>query len=66
MHEHEVASILGIPDGVSQVGLVPVAFYTGDTFRAVERLPLERVVGWESWGGAAPTGDPARRSGSIV
>ena len=44
MHEHEVASILGIPDGVSQVGLVPVAFYTGDTFRAVERLPLERVV----------------------
>ena len=55
MHEHEVATILGIPEGVSQVGLVPVAFYTGDTFRAVDRLPMERVVSWESWGGATPT-----------
>ena len=54
MHEQEVASILGIPDGVSQVGLVPVAFYTGDTFQAVERLPMSRVVSWESWGRQRP------------
>ena len=55
MHEQDVAAILGIPDGVAQVGLIPVAYYTGDTFRAVERLPIERVVSWDTWGQAAPT-----------
>ena len=55
MHEQEVAAILGIPDGVAQVGLIPLAYYTGDTFRAVERLPRERVVSWDSWGQSAPT-----------
>jgi nitroreductase len=54
MHEQEVAVILGIPDGVSQVGLIPVAYYTGDTFRPVERLPMERIVSWDSWGRPAP------------
>jgi len=54
MHDAEVAAILGIPDGVAQVGLVPVAYYTGDTFRPVERLPMSRVVSWESWGRAGP------------
>ena len=52
MHEQEVAAILGIPDGGRQVGLIPVAYYTGDTFRAVERLPTERVVSWDKWGQA--------------
>jgi nitroreductase len=53
MHEREVATILGIPENVSQVGLIPIAYYTGDTFRAVERLPMERIVSWDSWGQAA-------------
>ena len=63
MHEQEVAAILGIPDGVSQVGLIPVAYYTGDTFRPVERLPMERIVSWDSWGRATsePSGRPAPR-----
>jgi nitroreductase len=54
MHEQEVAAVLGIPDNVSQCGLIPVAHYTGDTFRAVDRLPAERVVSWDTWGRSTP------------
>ena len=56
MHEAEVAAILGIPEGVSQCGLIPVAYYTGETFRPVERLPMERVVSWDVWGRSRPAG----------
>lgn len=55
MHEREVAAILGIPDNVSQCGLVPVAYYTGETFQPVERLAMDRVVSWDSWGHGAPS-----------
>lgn len=54
MHEQDVAAILGIPDNVSQCGLIPVAYHTGDTFRAVERLPMRRIVSWDAWGQPDP------------
>lgn len=50
MFEQEAAELLGIPhDGFTQGGLVPVAYYTGDTFKPALRLPAESVVHWESW-----------------
>ena len=39
VHEQQVAEILGIPDTVTQIALLPVAFYTGDSFT---RLPAAR------------------------
>ena len=33
VHEQQVAELLGIPDTVTQVALLPVAYYTGDTFQ---------------------------------
>lgn len=45
----EVADVLGIPEGVEQVAMMPVAYYTGTTFKPAERLPVESMVHWERW-----------------
>jgi nitroreductase len=47
---HDAAELLGIPDGVLQAGLVPVAYYTGDDFKPAKRHPVETVTSWNKWG----------------
>jgi nitroreductase len=49
----EVAELLDVPAGVVPVALLPVAYYTGETFRPAKRRPLEEVTYWEAWGRAA-------------
>jgi nitroreductase len=46
----EAAALLGIPDGVLQAGLVPVAYYTGDDFKPARRRPAHQVTSWNEWG----------------
>lgn len=48
-YEREVGEALGIPDTVAQVGLLPVAYYTGETFRPAKRRPAEQVTYWNRW-----------------
>jgi nitroreductase len=49
-YEREVAELLQIPfERITQAALLPVAYYSGDTFHPAERIPLERIVHWESW-----------------
>jgi len=48
--EREAAELLGIPDDVSQVGLLPVAYFTGDDFRPARRPPVEEITYWDRWG----------------
>jgi nitroreductase len=48
-YEAEVARILDIPDGYHQAALVPVAFYTGETFRPGARQPLDEVLHLDRW-----------------
>jgi len=49
-YEREVAEQLGLPYAeYTQAALLPVAYYTGDTFQPAERLPLESIVHWERW-----------------
>ncbi|WP_460627669.1 nitroreductase family protein [Intrasporangium mesophilum] len=49
-YEREAADILGIPyDEVTQVGMTPVAHYTGTTFKPAARLPLEEIVHYDRW-----------------
>jgi nitroreductase len=49
-YEQEVADRLGIPyDRYVQVALLPVAYFTGESFQPAERLPLESIVHWEHW-----------------
>jgi nitroreductase len=47
--EHEVSELLGIPDTVTQVGLIPVAHYTGETFKPAKRRPAEEITYWDGW-----------------
>ena len=48
-YEREAADLLGIPEGVVQVGLLPVAYFTGDDFRPGKRRPAEQVTYWNAW-----------------
>jgi nitroreductase len=48
--EAEAAEVLGIPDDVSQVALVPVAYTIGTDSRPAQRPPVETVTYWDGWG----------------
>jgi hypothetical protein len=47
--EREMGELLGIPDTVTQVGLIPVAYFTGDDFKPAKRRPAEEITYWNSW-----------------
>lgn len=49
-HEREAAALLGVPDDVTQVGLLPVAYTTGTGFRPARRRPVEEITYWDAWG----------------
>ena len=48
-NEARAAELLGIPDGVTQVGLIPVAYFTGDDFKPANRRPVEEITYWNGW-----------------
>ncbi len=50
VYEAEAGELLGIPEGVLQVGLLPVAYFTGDDFKAAKRRPVEDLTYWDEWG----------------
>jgi nitroreductase len=52
MHEREAAEILGLPGDLTQVGLLPVGYYTGTTFREAGRIPARARTHWGRWGRA--------------
>ncbi len=48
-YEREVCDILGIPGTVTQVALLPVAYYLGDDFKPATRLPLDERIHRNTW-----------------
>ena len=46
----KVAEVLDIPDGVTQIVLLPVAFTIGDDFSPVERRPAREITWFDKWG----------------
>lgn len=48
--EREVAEVLGIPDDVTQVALLPVAYTVGTDFKPAARPPVEDITSWDEWG----------------
>jgi nitroreductase len=50
MYEEEARDVLGIPASITQAGLFPVAYYTGDDFKPAQRLPAEQLTFWNGWG----------------
>jgi nitroreductase len=49
--EAEMAALLGIPEGVTQAALLPVAYTKGTEFRPAARRPVEEVTYIDGWPG---------------
>jgi nitroreductase len=49
VHEREIGELLGIPESVTQVALLPVAFYTGDSFTPAPRRPAREITYLNRW-----------------
>lgn len=49
-NEQAAADLLGVPDGIAQVALIPVAYTIGEDFKPAKRPPVEGVTYWDSWG----------------
>jgi nitroreductase len=48
--DQEAAELLGIPEGFTQVALIPVAYTTGGDFKPAVRPPVEHITYWDTWG----------------
>lgn len=56
--EADVAELLGIPQGVTQVALFPVAYTIGTDFKPAIRPPAEDITYFDTWGSTqAPHGE---------
>ncbi|MDG2004172.1 MAG: nitroreductase family protein [Novosphingobium sp.] len=49
MHEGEISELLGIPEEIMQVALLPVAYTKGTDFKRASRPPVETITHWDSW-----------------
>ena len=50
MYESEAATLLGMPEGLTQGALLPVAYFTGDDFQPAKRIPGRERTYWDTWG----------------
>jgi len=50
-HEAEVKQLLGIPDSVETMALIPLGYPVGK-FGPTSRVPAESVAYWDKWGQA--------------
>jgi len=48
LHERDVKELLGIPDGVETMALIPIGVPKG-RFGPPARMPVEKVVFWDAW-----------------
>jgi nitroreductase len=49
LYEQEVAELLGIPDDVLQIALLPVAYTLGGDFKPATRPTPESITSWNHW-----------------
>jgi len=49
-HADRAAHVLGIPEGVTQTVLLPVAYTKGAKLRPAQRLGARDVTFWNAWG----------------
>ncbi|MCX7063129.1 MAG: nitroreductase family protein [Proteobacteria bacterium] len=49
LFEKEAADIIGIPDNVMQVALVPIAYTKGTDFKRAERPSIDKITHWNTW-----------------
>ncbi len=49
LKEREAAELLGIPDDVMQVALLPVGYTIGTDFKRATRPPVDNITHWDTW-----------------
>jgi nitroreductase len=49
-YEKEAAQLLGIPSHVTQVALLPVAYFKGEDFKPARRPPAGERIHYDAWG----------------
>ena len=49
LQEQAAAELLGIPDDVMQVALLPVAYTKGTDFKRANRPPVAGITHWNAW-----------------
>ena len=49
-NDQEIREVLGIPEGVTPIALLPVAFSTGGDFASISRRSAEEVTYFDNWG----------------
>lgn len=49
VHEQEIAKLLGIPETVTQIAMLPVGFYKGTSFSPAPRRPAREITYFNSW-----------------
>jgi len=47
--EQDMATVLGLPDDVTQVALLAVAYFTGSDFKPAKRVSAGERTHWERW-----------------
>lgn len=69
--QDDMATLLGIPEGMTQVAMIPVAWYTGTDFKPAPRYPAREITYFDGFARTWESGpsDPPRHSdgpGTIV
>jgi len=49
VYEREVGELLGIPGSMSQVAMIPVAYFKGVDFKPAKRIPARDHTYWNEW-----------------
>lgn len=55
--EKEAAALLGLPETVTQIALLPTAYFTGDGFKAARRRPANEITYLNRWKQQVPFTD---------
>ncbi len=48
-HEEDAAEVLGLPASVTQIALLPTAYFTGDGFHPARRRPAQEITYYNRW-----------------
>ena len=48
-HEQDAAELLGLPASVTQIALLPTAYFTGDSFHPARRKPAQEITYYNRW-----------------
>ena len=49
MKEKEISQLLGVPEDMTQCGLLPVAYTIGTDFKPAQRPDVETITHWNGW-----------------